>query len=87
MRRDPCIFEAICRKAMSTKGSTVTVRSKPFGFTGHKAKAFLAFLAELGCVRIRASRATKMVCPKEVLDRICQGYINLVKTFKKFGVY
>ncbi len=87
MREGPCVFEAICRRAMAAKGSTVTLRSKPFGWTGHRAKALLTFLDGLGCVRIRSSRAYKMVCPKEALDRICLGYYQFVEVLKRFGVY
>jgi hypothetical protein len=62
MRDKPCIFESLCRKAMATRGGTVTIRTKSFGLTGHMARALLTWLSELGCFRIRAGRAYKMVC-------------------------
>jgi hypothetical protein len=87
MRPERCFFEALCRKVMATKGSTVTVRSKPFGITGHRSKALLIFLEELGCWRIRESRAYKMVCPKEALDRLCQGFIKFFTRLRELGLY
>jgi hypothetical protein len=72
---------------MITRGSTVTIRARSFGFTGHRARALITYLAEVGCWRLRAGRAYKMVCPKEVLDRLCQGYFHFVKRLKELGLY
>jgi len=87
MREGRCLFEALCRKAMATKGGTVTVRTKPFGLTGHTARALIMYLSELGCMRIRAGRAYKMVCPKEVLDKLCQGFMHFFTRLKELGLY
>jgi hypothetical protein len=87
MRAEPCYFESLCRKVMATKGSTVTVRTKSFGMTGHRSKVLLAFLEELGCWRIRESRAYKMVCPKAVMDELCQGFARFFTRLKQLGLY
>jgi hypothetical protein len=87
MGSEPCLFEAVCRKAMLTRGSVVTIRTKPFGITGYKSRTFLIFLEELGCRRIKASRAYKMVCPKEVLDKLCQGFYYFYTRLKELGFY
>jgi hypothetical protein len=87
MRRDPCIFEAICKKAMAVKGSTVTIRTKPLGLTGHRARALITYLSELGCLKYRAGRASKMVCPKEVVDKICWGFKHFYVRLKELGLF
>jgi hypothetical protein len=72
---------------MATKGGTVTVRAKAFGLTGHTAKALITYLSELGCMRIRAGRAYKMVCPKPLLDKLCQAYAEFFSKLKELGLY
>jgi hypothetical protein len=87
MNRDRCIFEAICRRAIYTKGGTVTIRAKSFGLTGHTARALITYLSELGCRRHRMGRAYKMICPKEVLDKLCQTYVQFFVRLKELGLY
>jgi hypothetical protein len=87
MRENRCIFEALCRKAMATKGGTVTIRTKSFGLTGHTARALITYLSELGCRRLKMSRAYKMVCPKSVLDNLCQNYAKFFTRLKELGLY
>jgi hypothetical protein len=87
MREGPCIFEAICRKALATRGAAVTIRSKALGLTGHRARALLTFLHELGCQGRRASRATKMICPKEVIDKLCRGFYQFYIKLRDLGLY
>jgi len=87
MRDNRCIFEALCRKVMTTKGGTVTIRAKAFGLTGHTARALIAYLSELGCRRFRTSRAYKMICPKPVLDNLCQTYAHFYTRLKELGLY
>lgn len=87
MREGQCYFESLCRKAMSTKGGLVTIRTKSFGLTGYTARALIAYLSEIGCRRLRAGRAYKMICPKAVLDNLCQAYVQFFKRLKELGLY
>jgi hypothetical protein len=72
---------------MATKGGTVTVRTKAFGLTGHTARALIKYLSELGCRRLRVSRAYKLICPKPVLDKLCQAYAEFFIRLKELGLY
>lgn len=71
-----CWFQRLCEQVRRTKGGTITIRPRDFKLVGHTAKKFIAFFVGLGCIK-RGRYLSKLVCPAEVLRKVCEYYIQL----------
>jgi hypothetical protein len=75
---EKCWFQQLCEQVRRTRGGTVTIRPRDFRFTGHTAKKFIEFFVRLGCVK-RGRYFAKLICPAEVLRKVCEYYIELYR--------
>jgi len=73
-----CWFQQLCEQIRRTRGGIVTIRPRDFRFTGHTAKKFIAFFVGLGCIK-RGRYLSKLICPAEVLKKVCEYYIELYR--------